>query len=73
MLFFLLVTFVLGGILSILISVVYGALRVDGKEIWLSKGARVQYAVLAAGIFVLLGLEFWLNRFDTLCPIGRAL
>ncbi|WP_038110885.1 UPF0182 family protein [Tropheryma whipplei] len=66
LLFFLLVTFVLGGILSILISVVYGALRVDGKEIWLSKGARVQYAILAAGIFVLLGLEFWLNRFDTL-------
>ncbi len=44
----------------------YGSIRVAGREVRVSKSARVQLAVIAAVYMAAQALSIWLDRYDTL-------
>ncbi|RLP70192.1 UPF0182 family protein [Mycetocola reblochoni] len=53
-------------ILAVAVGYLYGAIRVSGRELRISKAARIQIAV-TAGIYLLLqAVSLWLDRFATL-------
>lgn len=43
----------------------YGSIRISGKEVRISKAARVQIAVIAAVYLLLQGVSIWLDRYAT--------
>jgi len=44
----------------------YGSIRVSGRELRISRAARVQIAVIAAIYLAVQGVSVWLDRYDTL-------
>ncbi|MFC4241863.1 UPF0182 family protein [Gryllotalpicola reticulitermitis] len=44
----------------------YGSIRASGRELRISRSARVQIAVIAAVYLIVQGISVWLNRYDTL-------
>jgi len=44
----------------------YGSIRVSGRELRISRPARVQIAVIAGVYLLVQGASVWLDRFDTL-------
>ncbi|MCU1425166.1 MAG: hypothetical protein JWM51_1457 [Microbacteriaceae bacterium] len=56
----------IAGIGAVATSYLYGALRVTGREVRISKSARVQLAVTAAIYVALQAVSIWLDQYTTL-------
>jgi len=56
----------LSGLGALATSYLYGALRVNGREVRISKSARVQIAVTAALYLLLQAVSIWLDQYATL-------
>ena len=55
----------LSGLTALATSYLYGAIRVNGREVRISKSARVQVAVTAAVYLALQAVSIWLDQFST--------
>lgn len=51
-------------------SYLYGAIRVAGREVRISRTARIQFAVTAALYLVIQGVSLWLDQYSTLTRQG---
>jgi uncharacterized membrane protein (UPF0182 family) len=56
----------IAGIGAVATSYLYGALRVTGREVRISKSARIQLAVTAAVYVALQAVSIWLDQYTTL-------
>ncbi|MDY7540989.1 MULTISPECIES: UPF0182 family protein [unclassified Cryobacterium] len=56
----------ISAIVAIATTYLYGSIRVSGREILVSKAARVQIAVTASLYLVLQALSIWLDQYSTL-------
>lgn len=56
----------IAGIAAVATSYLYGALRFTGREVRISKVARIQLAVTAAVYLLLQGVSLWLDQYATL-------
>ncbi|MGW9166589.1 UPF0182 family membrane protein [Agromyces sp. NPDC055658] len=60
-------------LLVIATNYLYGAIRVSGREVVISKSARIQIAV-TAGIYLLLqGISIWLDQYATVTESGSLI
>lgn len=53
-------------IASVATCYLYGALRITGREVRMTRAARIQVAVVAGIYFLLQGVSIWLDRYATL-------
>nr|WP_246279555.1 UPF0182 family protein [Psychromicrobium silvestre] len=67
---FLISVVLISGIVGLLTHYLYGAIRVQERGLFASRGAQVQLAVTAGVFLILLGLNFWLDRYTTLQDNG---
>lgn len=51
----------------------YGSIRVAGREVRISKAARIQIAVIAAIYLLLQAASIWLDRYSTLTDSGHLM
>lgn len=51
---------------TLIVHLVYGGIKFNGRNSQLSKTARIQVAGLASLIMVLLGLNIWLGQYETM-------
>ena len=51
---------------TLIFHLVYGGIKFNGRSSQFSKVARIQVAILAALIMILLGLNIWLGQFETM-------
>ena len=70
------VSYVSGGIfLAALINagvhLIYGGIRFSGREVSISKPARIQLSILIATYFILQGLSLWLDQYGTATSAGE--
>ena len=70
------VSYVSGGIfLAALINagvhLIYGGIRFSGREVNVSKPARIQLSILIATYFILQGLSLWLDQYGTATSAGE--
>ncbi|MFT4795821.1 MAG: uncharacterized membrane protein (UPF0182 family) [Aquiluna sp.] len=70
------VSYVSGGIfLAALINagvhLIYGGIRFSGREVTVSKPARIQLSILIATYFILQGLSLWLDQYGTATSAGE--
>ena len=56
----------IAGLATLATSYLYGAIRVTGREVRISRSARVQLAVLAAVYVALWAVTIWLDQYTTL-------
>ena len=56
----------ISAIVAVLTALLYGALRISGREVWLSRAARVQLAVTIAVYVALQAVSIWLDQYATL-------
>lgn len=63
---FLIAVVLISGIAALLTHYLYGAIRLQERGIFTSRAARVQLAVMAALFLIILGVNFFLDRFATL-------
>ncbi|MGO4385591.1 UPF0182 family protein [Specibacter sp. RAF43] len=57
---------VIAFIAGVLTHYLYGAIRVHERGIFTSRASQIHMAVLAAVFLILLGVNFWLDRYGTL-------
>ncbi len=55
----------LAGLAALATSYLYGALRINGREIRISRTARIQLAIMAALYAALQGVSIWLDQYAT--------
>lgn len=56
----------LGLVITVAVSYLYGGIRITGRDVVISKAARIQTAIMA-GLFVLSqGVSFWFDRYNSL-------
>nr|WP_235498712.1 UPF0182 family protein [Arthrobacter sp. Leaf234] len=67
---FLISVVIISAIATILTHYLYGGIRLEEKGLFTTKAARVQIAVVAALFLVLQGVNYWLDRYDTLLNQG---
>jgi len=67
---FLISVVIISAIATILTHYLYGGVRLEEKGLFTTKAARVQIAVVAALFLVLQGVNYWLDRYDTLLNQG---
>ncbi|WP_045074946.1 UPF0182 family protein [Psychromicrobium lacuslunae] len=67
---FLISLVVISGIVGLLTHYLYGAIRIQERGLFASRAAQVQLAVTAGIFLILLGLNFWLDRYGTLQDNG---
>ncbi|WP_199276519.1 UPF0182 family membrane protein [Arthrobacter sp. CAN_A2] len=67
---FLISVVIISAIATILTHYLYGGIRLEEKGLFTTKAARVQIAVVAALFLVLQGINYWLDRYDTLLNQG---
>ncbi|MET0842255.1 MAG: UPF0182 family protein [Mycetocola sp.] len=60
----------LATLLTIAVSYLYGSIRVTGRELRISKAARIQIAILAALYIGLQAVSIWLDQYVTLNQTG---
>jgi uncharacterized membrane protein (UPF0182 family) len=70
------VSYVSGGIfLAALINagvhLIFGGIRFSGREVTVSKPARIQLSILIATYFILQGLSLWLDQYGTATSAGE--
>ncbi len=63
---FLISVVIISAIATVLTHYLYGGIRLEEKGLFTTKAARVQIAVVAALFLVLQGVNYWLDRYDTL-------
>jgi uncharacterized membrane protein (UPF0182 family) len=56
----------ISGLAAVATSYLYGALRFTGREVRISKVARIQLAITAAVYLLLQGISLWLDQYATL-------
>lgn len=62
---FLISVVVVAGIAGILTHYLYGSIRLMERGIFTSRAAQIHIAVAGAAFLLLLGINFWLDRFST--------
>jgi uncharacterized membrane protein (UPF0182 family) len=62
----------LAGIAALATSYLYGAIRVSGREVRISRTARIQVAVIAAVYIALQAVSIWLDQYSTLTSAGAG-
>lgn len=63
----------ISALLSIAVSYLYGAVRLAGRELRISKAARIQIAIIA-GLFVAAqAVSIWLDQYATLTETGTRM
>nr|WP_152813854.1 UPF0182 family protein [Arthrobacter bussei] len=67
---FLISVVIISAIATILTHYLYGGIRLEEKGLFTTKAARIQIAVVAALFLVLQGVNYWLDRYDTLLNQG---
>nr|WP_182977001.1 MULTISPECIES: UPF0182 family protein [Arthrobacter] len=67
---FLISVVIISAIATILTHYLYGGIRLEEKGLFTTKAARIQIAVIAALFLVLQGVNYWLDRYDTLLNQG---
>ncbi len=60
----------LSGLLVIATNYLYGAIRISGREVVISKSARVQIAITAGLYLLLQGVSIWLDQYGTVTEQG---
>ena len=63
----------LSAIAAVATSYLYGALRVNGREVRISKSARVQFAITGAVYLLLQAGSIWLDQYATLTTSSSGL
>lgn len=64
---------ILSALAALATSYLYGALRVNGREVRISKTARVQLAITGAIYLLLQAVAFWLDQYATLSQTSSGL
>ncbi|WP_111719322.1 UPF0182 family protein [Homoserinimonas sp. OAct 916] len=64
---------ILSGLAAIATSYLYGAFRVRGREVRISKSARVQLAITAAVYLALQAASIWFDQYSTLTETGQVI
>nr|WP_105033203.1 UPF0182 family protein [Arthrobacter ruber] len=67
---FLISVVIISAIATILTHYLYGGIRLEEKGLFTTKAARIQIAVVAALFLVLQGINYLLDRFDTVLNQG---
>ncbi|RWZ64793.1 UPF0182 family protein [Labedella populi] len=57
-------------LLTVAVSYLYGSIRVNGRELRISKSSRIQIAVLAGLYLLLQAVSIWLDQYTTLTQTG---
>jgi uncharacterized membrane protein (UPF0182 family) len=57
-------------ILTVAVAYLYGSIRVNGRELRISKSSRIQIAVLAGLYLLLQAVSIWLDQYVTLTQTG---
>ncbi|WP_411722167.1 UPF0182 family protein [Mycetocola sp.] len=60
----------LATLLTIAVTYLYGSIRVTGRELRISKAARIQIAILSALYIALQAVSIWLDQYVTLNQTG---
>jgi uncharacterized membrane protein (UPF0182 family) len=60
----------LATLLTIAVTYLYGSIRVTGRELRISKAARIQIAILAGLYIALQAVSIWLDQYVTLSQTG---
>lgn len=60
----------LAGLVSGAVHIIYGSVRFTGRDIQVSKAARVQLSILIAGYLVMQGASLWLDQYVTVTTSG---
>ncbi len=60
----------LAALINLGVHVVYGGIRFNGREISISKPARIQLSLLVALYLTLQGLSLWLDQYSTVVTTG---
>jgi uncharacterized membrane protein (UPF0182 family) len=63
----------LSAIASIATTYLYGAIRVSGREVRISKSARIQLASIAALYIALQGVSIWLDQYSTVVSESQGI
>jgi len=58
---------------TIAVSYLYGSIRISGRELRISKAARIQIATLAGLYLLLQGVSIWLDQYITLTQTGERI
>jgi uncharacterized protein len=58
------------GLVNAAVHLVYGGIRFTGREIQVSKAARVQLSILVASYLLLQGISLWLDQYSTVVQSG---
>ncbi|WP_199220502.1 UPF0182 family membrane protein [Salinibacterium hongtaonis] len=64
---------IISALAALATSYLYGAIRVSGREVRISKTARIQLAVMAAIYLLLQAVAFWLDQYATLSESSSGL
>ena len=60
-------------LVSALVSYLYGSVRLNNRELRISKAARIQLAVIAGLYLLVQGASLWLDRYKTLVEPGNRI
>lgn len=63
----------LSGLLVIATNYLYGAIRVSGREVVISKAARIQIAITAGVYLLLQAVSIWLDQYATVTEVGSLI
>jgi uncharacterized membrane protein (UPF0182 family) len=63
----------ISGIVAIATSYLYGSIRISGRDVLVSKSARIQIAVTAAIYLLLQAVSIWLDQYSTLTDTGELI
>ena len=63
----------LSGLLVIATNYLYGAIRVSGREVVISKAARIQIAITAGVYLLLQAVSIWLDQYATVTEAGSLI
>lgn len=63
----------LSGLLVIATNYLYGAIRVSGREVVISKAARIQIAITAGLYLLLQAVSIWLDQYATVTEAGSLI
>lgn len=63
----------LSGLLVIATNYLYGAIRISGREVVISKAARIQIAITAGVYLLLQAVSIWLDQYATVTEAGSLI
>ncbi|WP_240792204.1 MULTISPECIES: UPF0182 family protein [unclassified Salinibacterium] len=64
---------IISALAALATSYLYGAIRVSGREVRISKTARIQLAITGAVYLLLQAVSFWLDQYATLSETSSGL